>query len=129
MMRKFRESIKRPGANDGAAVFEVTAERCGGALAFTPVQPQPRDHLREVPAHFDLCGFSEQPEHLGFVANEEARIFAGDFFDGIGCAYADERIVVPEAADEFSEEFWLFKYELGDFVGAANGASVGTFEH
>jgi len=128
ILRKFRESIKRPGADDGAAVgFKVAAKGSGSALAFARGELEARKHLREVPTQFDLRGFGEEPEELGFVAGEQAGIFAGDFFGGVGGAHADDGIVMPEAGDEFAEELWLLKDEFGDLVGATDGAAVGAF--
>jgi hypothetical protein len=129
VLGKFGEGLQSESAHDRTAVIEIAAESRDCALAFRWGELETWNHLGEVPAEFDLRGFSEQAEQLGFVAVEEARLLRGNFFGGVGRAHADGGIVVPEAGDEFAEELWLFQNEFDRFVSAADGAPVGACEY
>ena len=79
-----------------------------------------------MPAELDLVGFGEEAEEFGFVAVEEAGLFGGDFFGGVGGAHADYGVFVPEALDEFAKAAGRFENEARHFVGATDGAAVAT---
>ena len=97
--REFDERVESPGADDGAAIVEIVPQCSSGALAFARGEFEARDHLRDVPAQFDLCGFGEEAEELRFVAVEETRLLRGDFLRSVGSPHPHEGILVPKTGD------------------------------
>jgi hypothetical protein len=125
--RQVGERLERVSFDDDASVVEVFEEDVGRQGAFGESEFEAWKEQREVPANFLLeawrGGAGGEREEFFPEWAEKVGALQGDFFDGVGGAHADHRIMMGDASNEMREGFWI----LQDFGDELIGTAQGTF--
>ena len=100
---------------DYAAVIEILRQNADYLLPFGPVQLYPRQHLRQMPAHFLLARYRGQCDQKFFAGCQIFRVKRCDFFHRVRSAHSHNWVIGIQAFDKCTEQARIVDNIRDDF--------------